>query len=99
MENSSALLEFVARFVSAAFDPPLLQPAKASRIAAAMVNCQRFLRMFMADFSFPPLLSTVPMQSYKSLTPGDRPTESPDSCAQHRESPEDLRLPVCKHTR
>src|SRR5271163_2227686 len=99
MANSSALFEFVAPFEVAAFDPGPLQPTKTSIIAVATVNCQRSLRMFMADFSSPLLPSTVPTRSYKSLMPGDRPTERTGSCALHRENPGDLRLPACKHTR
>src|SRR5271170_1550753 len=97
MANSSALLEFVAPFEVAAFDPGPLQPRKTSMIVAATANCQRSLRMFMADFSSPLLPSTVPTRSYKSPMPDDRPTERTGSCALHQENPGDLQLLACKH--
>src|ERR1700722_14527125 len=97
MANSSALLEFAPPPDLAAFDSGPLQPTRTSIIAVATAN--RSLRMLMADFSSPLLLSTVPTRSYKSLMPGDRPTERTGSCALHRGNPGDLRLPACKHTR
>src|SRR5579872_6536474 len=103
MVNNSGLFEFFPLLLAEAFDPAPWQPTNTNIIADMPANTvklrERCARIFMAGSLSPPLPSVAPTPSYRSPTPGGRPTERTGSCARHRENPAGWQHRVYTHTR